>query len=62
MFDSAVYRRRRSALVASMQQAGQRGIMAENNFNITGDNPKAIAGEISRLLQTQLERKDASWA
>ena len=33
-----------------------------NNFNITGDNPKAIAGEISRLLQTQLERKDASWA
>lgn len=34
----------------------------ENTFNITGDNPKEIAEEVSRILQKQVERKSASWA
>lgn len=34
----------------------------ENVFHITGDNPKEIANEVSRVLQRQLNRKDAAWA
>ena len=33
-----------------------------NTFNITGDNPKEIAQEVSRILAKQVERKQASWA
>lgn len=33
-----------------------------NVFNITGDNPKEIADEVSNILQNQIERKDAVWA
>lgn len=32
-----------------------------NTFNITGDDPKAIANEVSFILQKQVERKDAVW-
>lgn len=33
-----------------------------NTFNITGENPREIADEISRIIQKQIERRDASWA
>lgn len=33
-----------------------------NTFNISGDNPKEIAEEVSKILKKQVERKDASWA
>lgn len=34
----------------------------ENIFNISGNNPKEIAEEVSRIIQRQVERRDASWA
>lgn len=37
------------------------GTVNNNTFNITGDNPKAIADEVSRILQTKVERRDAVW-
>lgn len=33
-----------------------------NHFNITGDNAKDIANEVSRILQKQMERREAVWA
>lgn len=33
----------------------------ENTFNITGDNPKEIAEEISRILEKQYQRKATTW-
>lgn len=37
--------------------------MTQNNtFNISGDDPRAIADEISRVLQMQVERRGAVWA
>ena len=33
-----------------------------NHFNITGNNPKEIANEVSRILQKQVERREAVWA
>ena len=33
-----------------------------NTFNITGDNPRAIAEEVSKIIQKQVERKSAVWA
>ena len=33
----------------------------ENHFNITGDNPKEIANEVSRILQNQIDRRSATW-
>lgn len=34
----------------------------ENTFNIEGNNPKEIAEEVSRIIQRQVERREASWA
>ena len=34
----------------------------KNEFHITGNNPKEIANEVSRILQQQVERRDAAWA
>ena len=34
----------------------------QNTFNITGDDPKEIANEISTILQTQVDRRNAVWA
>lgn len=34
----------------------------ENVFHIHGNNPKEIAQEVSRIIQQQVERKEASWA
>jgi len=33
-----------------------------NTFNITGSDPKAIADEVSRVLQIQIDRRKAKWA
>ena len=33
-----------------------------NNFYITGDDPRAIADEVSRILQQDVEQKGAVWA
>jgi len=33
-----------------------------NTFNIYGDDPRAIADEVSRIIQRQVERREASWA
>lgn len=33
-----------------------------NTFNITGENPQEIADEISRIIQKQVERREAIWA
>ena len=38
------------------------GTVVNNTFNITGDDPKAIANEVSRILQNGVERRDAVWA
>lgn len=38
------------------------GNTIQNTFNITGDNPKEIANEVSRILQQQVERRGAAWA
>lgn len=34
----------------------------ENTFNINGSNAKEIADEVSRIIQRQVERREASWA
>ena len=34
----------------------------ENTFNISGNNPKEIAEEVSNIIQRQVERRGASWA
>ena len=39
-----------------------KGMTQSNVFNITGDNPKQIANEISNILQNQVERRNAVWA
>lgn len=36
--------------------------VTNNTFNITGDNPREIAEEVSRILQSQVERRGAVWA
>ena len=33
-----------------------------NTFNISGDNPKEIANEVSRIIQKQIDRRDSVWA
>ena len=33
-----------------------------NTFNITGDDPDAIADEVSSIFQHDIERGDAVWA
>lgn len=33
-----------------------------NTFNIHGSNPREIADEVARIIQRQVERREASWA
>ena len=33
-----------------------------NHFNISGDNPQAIANEVNKILNKQIERREAVWA
>lgn len=35
--------------------------VTHNTFNITGDNPKGIADEVSKILQKQVERRETAW-
>ena len=42
--------------------SGEKKTTITNNFSITGDNPREIANEVSRILQQQVERRDAVWA
>ena len=41
---------------------GKPSIEQNNHFDIRGDNPKEIADEVSRILQKQVERRNATWA
>lgn len=38
------------------------GMTQNNTFNISGDDPRAIADEVSKVLQMQVERRGAVWA
>ena len=40
----------------------QNGIVQNNTFNISGEDPRAIAEEVSNILQRQVERQGAVWA
>lgn len=42
--------------------SGGESVVNNNTFNITGDDPKAIANEVSNILQRQIERRGAAWA
>ena len=42
--------------------SGEQNTTITNHFSITGDNPREIANEVSRILQQQVERRDAVWA
>ena len=42
--------------------SGEKNTTINNYFSITGDNPREIANEVSRILQQQVERRDAVWA
>ncbi len=37
-------------------------IEQNNQFSITGNNPREIADEVSHILQQQVERRNATWA
>ncbi|MCD8372953.1 MAG: hypothetical protein LUD27_06615, partial [Clostridia bacterium] len=51
-----------SGLAKSMQKIAQNQPSTfENTFNITGDNPKEIAEEVSRIIEKQVQRRNASW-
>lgn len=41
---------------------GKNGETIYNTFNISGDNAYEIAEEVSRIIQQQVERRDAVWA
>ena len=36
--------------------------VVNNTFNISGNNPKEIADEVSRVIQKQIDRRQAKWA
>lgn len=40
---------------------GRSSIEQTNNFNITGNDPNAIANEVSRILQQQVDRRNRTW-
>ena len=42
--------------------SGEKNTTITYHFSITGDNPREIANEVSRILQQQVERRDAVWA
>ena len=33
-----------------------------NTFNITSNNPKEVANEVSKILQNQVNRRETIWA
>ena len=54
-----------SATVAKLETAvnalANRPLTQYNTFDIRGDDPTLIANEVSRILQKQVERRDAVW-
>lgn len=48
--------------LSNLMSKNQNGTTNNNVFNITGDDPKAIADEVSKILQQDVERRDAVWA
>lgn len=51
-----------NGLIKTVQKLAQNPpSTTQNTFNITGDNPKEIAEEVSRILANQVERRNASW-
>lgn len=51
-----------SATVSGYGANNSSNIEQNNTFNISGNNPKEIANEVSKILQRQVERRDAQWA
>lgn len=49
-------------LTTAVRNIGEGQNVTNNTFNITGDSPKDIAEEISKILQRQAERRHAVWA
>lgn len=45
--------------IQKMDKGGN--VTQQNTFYITGDNPKAIAEEVSQILNNQVQRRRASW-
>lgn len=50
------------AIVQMSKLNGKNGETIYNTFNISGDNAREIADEVSRIIQQQVERRDAVWA
>ncbi|MBP5595780.1 MAG: hypothetical protein J6Y02_10395, partial [Pseudobutyrivibrio sp.] len=48
--------------MASANNSNQNEVVNNNVFNISGGDPQAIAEEVSNILQSQVERRDAVWA
>lgn len=49
------------ATISGTPRENQNGVVNNNTFNITGNNPKEIADEVSRILQNEVERRDSVW-
>lgn len=47
--------------VSSQTTIDQSTHPVENNFYITGSNPKEIANEVNKILQTNVDRRRAAW-
>ena len=43
-------------------QPSQAGDVINNTFNIQSDNPREVAEEVSKIIQTQINRRHAKWA
>lgn len=49
-------------LETAVNALANRPLTQYNTFDIRGDDPTLIANEVSRILQRQVERRDAVWA
>ena len=49
------------ATLGGTSRENQNGVVNNNTFNITGDDPYEIANEVSRILQDEVERRNAVW-
>lgn len=51
-----------NAMSAAIEELGRPNQSFENEFNIQSDDPREVADQVSRILQRQVERREASWA
>ena len=51
-----------SAPITPVEQTPQVGATYNNTFNISSNDPDAVANRVSRILQNQTEREKAVWA